>query len=252
MVDDGWPEARVLDDHRRRPRSGTAAQRCCEAGRATAAPAHPTAGGRDSGSFRSSMAGTRTLTAAISFSFGYSNMNSRLVEIPLGPDNFIMPKEYDGRQPTSFPIVAPEPGRRRWRWWRRCHERAARRECRCGAGARCGRQSRPRPADRDRGVFTMTVPAGYKGDVVWTLRYAGQTTRCRRGRSRRVPTQLAGGDGVDAAVPPLPRTAGRRAGPGILGRPASQVGTPVELTMWLTDDAVHEKEPIKFGKPGPA
>ena len=30
------------------------------------------------------------------------------VEIPLGPDNFIEPKEFDGRQPTSFPPVVPD------------------------------------------------------------------------------------------------------------------------------------------------
>ena len=55
------------------------------------------------GSRRSSTAGTRTPTARSRFSFGYSNLNKdRVVEIPLGPDNFITPKEYDGRQPTSF------------------------------------------------------------------------------------------------------------------------------------------------------
>src|SRR5688572_13101401 len=33
----------------------------------------------------------------IALSFGYSNLNkNQLVEIPLGPDNFIQPKEYDG------------------------------------------------------------------------------------------------------------------------------------------------------------
>ena len=29
--------------------------------------------------------------------------------------------------------------------------------------------------DRERGVFTVTVPAKFNGDVVWTLRHAGQT-----------------------------------------------------------------------------
>ncbi|MBF8301079.1 MAG: hypothetical protein HW394_1449, partial [Acidobacteria bacterium] len=45
----------------------------------------------------------------IDLSFGYSNLNKEPVEIPLGPDNFIVPKEYDGRQPTSFPVVVPPP-----------------------------------------------------------------------------------------------------------------------------------------------
>ena len=43
------------------------------------------------------------------FSFGYSNLNRQeLVEIPLGPDNFIEPKQFDGRQPTSFPPIVPD------------------------------------------------------------------------------------------------------------------------------------------------
>src|SRR5262245_14607789 len=38
----------------------------------------------------------------LTFSFGYSNLNPGPVEIPLGPDNFIEPKIYDGKQPTYF------------------------------------------------------------------------------------------------------------------------------------------------------
>src|SRR5918996_5746694 len=47
----------------------------------------------------------------ITLSFGYSNLNrDEVVEIPLGEDNVITPKEYDGRQPTSFPpVVAQSP-----------------------------------------------------------------------------------------------------------------------------------------------
>ncbi len=45
----------------------------------------------------------------ISLSFGYSNLNKETVEIPLGPNNFITPKEFDGRQPTSFPKVVTKP-----------------------------------------------------------------------------------------------------------------------------------------------
>src|SRR5688572_9189768 len=71
----------------------------------------------------------------ITFSFGYSNLNREVVEIPLGPDNFIEPKQYDGRQPTSFPPVAS------------ASDDAA-------ASARNDR--------RERGVFTVTVPAGFR------------------------------------------------------------------------------------------
>ena len=67
----------------------------------------------------------------ITLSFGYSNLNrERTIEIPLGPDNFIEPKEFDGRQPTSFPPVI-------------------------GSGPTGARR------DRERGVFTVTVPSGF-------------------------------------------------------------------------------------------
>lgn len=71
------------------------------------------------------------------FSFGYHNFNTEgSLEIPIGPDNFITPSEFDsGEQPTHFP-------------------------------------SSPR---RDRGIFTVTVPAefGDGRDVVWTIRANG-------------------------------------------------------------------------------
>jgi hypothetical protein len=192
---------------------------------------------------------------SVTFSFGYSNLNTKLVEIPLGPDNFIVPKEYDGRQPTSFPIVAPAPADGGGG----------------GGGARGGATdaasasanavrapgasgNRGRDRDRDRGVFTVTVPAGYKGDVVWTLRYAGQTHSVPA-RSKSIAYQLSWPAAM-GATPPLLRfqqggTAGR--GPtGIQATPLNaKVATPLPLTIWLTDDAVHDKEPIKFGKVRP-
>ena len=73
------------------------------------------------------------------FSFGYFNLNTEeVLDIPLGPDNFIDPAEFDGMQPTHFPVT-------------------------------------PR---RDRGVFSVTVPASFAdGDqrVVWTITSNGVT-----------------------------------------------------------------------------
>ncbi|MGO8013187.1 hypothetical protein ACC715_36990, partial [Rhizobium ruizarguesonis] len=51
------------------------------------------------------------------------------------------------------------------------------------------------------------------------------------------------------SVPPLlrfqPAGASARGPEGIHGPPLqAKIGTPLELTVWLTDDAVHEKEPI--------
>ena len=67
--------------------------------------------------------------------FGYFNMNlDEVIDIPLGPDNYIEPAEFDGVQPTHFMEVP---------------EREGRYYC----------------------LFTVTVPAGF-GDrrVTWTLR----------------------------------------------------------------------------------
>jgi hypothetical protein len=73
-------------------------------------------------------------------SFGYFNVNTEeVIEVPLGPDNFIEPAEFDGSQPTHF---LPVPSRDR----------------------------------RHYGVFTVTIPADFGDrDVVWTLRVRGQT-----------------------------------------------------------------------------
>lgn len=161
----------------------------------------------------------------IALSFGYSNLNrNELVEIPLGPDNFIQPKEYDGRQPTSFPPVLPTAGGD-------------------GSGA-------PGNADRrqrERGVFTVTVPAGFRGDVVWTLRYQGQTYSVP-GRTRvgayRLQWPMAMG-----SVPPLLRfsptgTTGR--GPMGIQADAQRVtaGAALPLTVWTNDDSEREQEPV--------
>jgi hypothetical protein len=76
------------------------------------------------------------------FSFGYINLNSKEeVDIPLGPDNFLEPRTFDGVQPTHFDVAPKE------------RERMA----------------------RHQSVFQVTVPKGFKGDVVWTLRMRGET-----------------------------------------------------------------------------
>lgn len=164
----------------------------------------------------------------ITLSFGYSNLNrEEVVEIPLGPDNAIEPKEYDGRQPTSFPPVVVENG---------------------GPDGTSRR-------DRERGVFTVTVPAGFKGDVVWTLRHRGQAYKVP-GRAKtgayglRWPMAMG-------SVPPLLRftadgPAGR--GPaGIQSEPMSAtVGAALALTIWTKDDSAREKETVQIKERGPA
>src|SRR5947207_2653229 len=78
----------------------------------------------------------------ILFTFGYINLNSdEALDIPVGPDNFIEPKQFNGFQPTHFDPAPKEPAR----------------------------------FARHQSVFAVTVPKGFKGDVVWALRVRGQT-----------------------------------------------------------------------------
>ena len=159
----------------------------------------------------------------ITLSFGYSNFNrEQTIEIPLGPDNFIEPKEYDGRQPTSFP-VAP------------------------GAGPTGARR------DRERGVFTVTVAATFKGDVVWTLRHAGQTHKVP-GRSKTGAYGLLWPMASGSIPPQLRFKADGPFGRGPVGieSPPLQatVGTPLSVTIWMNDDSKRTDE-IQIKERGP-
>jgi hypothetical protein len=75
--------------------------------------------------------------------FGFVNKNrEEIVDIPIGPNNRIEPAQFDGMQPTHFPVYS--------------------------RGGFVGLQ--------ERGVFSITVPADMKrAEVVWTLTHAGQT-----------------------------------------------------------------------------
>jgi hypothetical protein len=76
------------------------------------------------------------------FSFGYINLNSQeVIDIPLGPDNFIEPKRFDGFQPTHFDVAPKEKER----------------------------------FGRHQSIFAVKVPKDFKGDLVWTLRLRGKT-----------------------------------------------------------------------------
>ncbi len=103
-------------------------------------------------------------------SFGFFNLNrAQILDIPIGPDNFIKPAEFDGMQPTHFPV-------------------------------------RPR---RDRGVFHVTVPASYADGeraVVWTITANG-FTNATPGRVGVPALQLDYGPRAMGSVPPLVRFA---------------------------------------------
>jgi len=154
----------------------------------------------------------------VTLSFGYSNLNlTEVVEIPRGPDNFIAPTEFDGRQPTYF-----EP-----------------------PGARA--EEPPRRRQRNRGVFTVTVPAGFRDDIVWTL-VNQERTFSVPGNAQTSAYQLQWPMAM-GSQPPLVRfspdgPAGR--GPtGIDAEPISaSVDTPLPLTVWVHDDSVMKEIPV--------
>ena len=94
-------------------------------------------------------------------SFGFMNRNDEeLIEIELGPNNFIEPAEYNGGQPTSFPTVRYS-----------------------GFGG-----------PRERGVFGVIVPADFEGRRLvddhhrWLHDQGTGPSRVTRDRSSRQPT----------------------------------------------------------------
>jgi hypothetical protein len=173
---------------------------------------------------------------SVTMSFGYFNANSRgIVEIPVGPDNFVEPKEFNGRQPTLF-TTPPAPARGGG-------DGAAR----GGGGGGGGR------TDRQRGVFTVTVPPGFKGEVVWTLRYNGHTSSVPA--STRTTAYGLRWPMAMGSVPPLLRfsengQAGR--GPAGIDAPAMQarVGVPLPLTIWIHDDSERITDPTPVRERG--
>jgi hypothetical protein len=157
----------------------------------------------------------------VTLSFGFSNFNREgTIEIPLGPDNFIEPKEYDGRQPTSFPVSRDGQAGRR---------------------------------DRERGVFTVTVPAGFKGDVVWTLRHGGQTHKVP-GRSKTGAYGLRWPMAMGSIPPQLRFAADGPFGRGPKGIESAPLqataGTPLPVTVWFKDDSQRDQE-IEVKERGP-
>lgn len=159
-------------------------------------------------------------------SFGYFNLNTEeTIEIPLGPNNSIEPAEFGGMQPTYFP--APTRG---------------------GAG---GAERRVAGYDRhERGVFTVTVPADFadgQKSLVWTLRVHGETHTLKASIGSTA-LQLDYGPRAMGSVPPLlafaadgPR--GQHPTGITLERTlTASVGTPLEMTVWVSDPSERSKE----------
>lgn len=149
-------------------------------------------------------------------SFGFMNRNTeQTVDIPLGPDNYIEPAEYDGGQPTHFPAVF--------------------------RGGFNGR--------RERGAFAITIPPEMAGnDVVWTLTHAGRTWSVP-GRVTSPAYELGHIPASAGSLPPAVRFAqdgeestGRE---GIrLERQTVAVGEPLQLSVLVRDRGEREPTPV--------
>lgn len=136
-------------------------------------------------------------------SFSYFNLNSKeAVDIPLGPGNFIEPREFDGDQPTHFVPAS------------RC----------------CNR--------RYLSAFTVDVPADFQGDVVWTLRSQGRTYSVP-GRAKHEAYRM---DNLEAytIAPVAPELRFVPEGPVGRGRSGISVGpltvavgNPLPLSVWV-------------------
>jgi hypothetical protein len=154
-------------------------------------------------------------------SFGFMNRNdSDLIEIPLGEDNFIEPAQFDGVQPTSFPVVSYS-----------------------GFGG-----------PRERGAFGVVIPADYQGDVWWTLTTDGYTTKV----PGRIKGRFQGLIGFESAyeLSTTPQAEGSlrptisftQNGEQVWGLPGlwdpqiyrTGVGEPIEVTFWAHDRGERE------------
>lgn len=142
--------------------------------------------------------------------FGYFNLNTKeTLDIPIGPDNAIEPRRFDGNQPTHFMAVPPPPNLYR----------------------------------RYFCTFVVNVPANFSKTerVVWTLRI--------RGRSYSVPGHLgsinyklqelsakeAGRSSVAPVIKFLPSGPEGRGRSGVrLGPLSVKAGSPLSLPMSVT------------------
>ena len=139
-----------------------------------------------------------------SLSFGFFNLNSQQVlDIPIGPDNFIEPAEFNGKQPTHFTS---------------------------------------RRARRDRGVFHVTVPASYADGqqrVTWTIT-ANDKTLSIPARVGYSPLQLDYGPRAMGSLPPMASFSASGAEgqhiQGIWSEPrVATVGVPMEIDIWMRE-----------------
>lgn len=149
---------------------------------------------------------------SVTMIFGFMNRNTKeIVDIPLGPNNYIEPAQFDGVQPTHFPV----------------YERGGFRGI------------------RERGAFAVTVPADMAGtEVVWTLKHGGHSYSIP-GRAKSPAYQMSNEPLALGSLNPAIRfdmdgdeSTDREGiyGPKITG----SVGKPINLTAYVQDRGERE------------
>ena len=139
--------------------------------------------------------------------FGFANRNrEEIVDIPLGPNNYIEPAQFDGMQPTHFPVYN--------------------RDGFIGIN--------------ERGAFAVTVPADMAGtEVVWTLNHAGYEYSVP-GRATTTTYEMSDGERALGSLAPAIRFdidgAESTTREGIMAaKVAASVGIPVNLSAYVQD-----------------
>jgi hypothetical protein len=159
--------------------------------------------------------------------FGYFNLNTQqALDIPLGPNNSVEPKQFDGAQPTHFNPVPPPPNLYR----------------------------------RYFCTFPVTVPAGFgqTAKVVWTLKIGGKPYAVpgHLGSINYKIQELSAAEAGRSSVAPvlkyLPSGPEGRGRNGVRTTMTAKIGTPLPLKVSVTGppagtqaadpDAVDEEE----------
>lgn len=144
---------------------------------------------------------------SVTMIFGFVNRNrEEIVDIPLGADNHIEPAQYDGMQPTHFPVYS--------------------------RGGFVGLQ--------ERGVFAVTLPPEMADtEVVWTLNHAGFNYSIP-GRATKAAYEMSRDPAAMGSLNPAIRFDMKGAEAtdreGIYAPTVNaKVGTPVTLTAYAQD-----------------
>ncbi len=139
--------------------------------------------------------------------FGFANQNrEETVDVPLGPNNMLEPAQFQGAQPTHFPVYS----------------------------------RRGFVGIQERGAFGVVVPADMAGtEVIWTLTSGGNTYSIP-GRATSAAYELSAG--VSAAGSLRPAIRFSEGGPestnevGIYAEPKTvKVGQPLTLSAQMQD-----------------